>query len=129
MGSIRYGAKGVLLWNIALNPNHGPQNGGCTNCRGVVTIDPVTETYTKNVEYYLIGHFSKFVQKGAVRLEAVSTNPNVITVAFENPDGQVVVVAHNKANINAVFDLNINGSKLTQQLSGKSTVTYVLTEK
>lgn len=129
MGSIRYGAKGVLLWNIALNPNHGPQNGGCTNCRGVVTIDPETETYTKNVEYYLIGHFSKFVQKGAVRLEAVSTNPNVIIVAFENPDGQVVVVAHNKANINAVFDLNINGSKLTQQLSGKSTVTYVLTEK
>ena len=128
MGSMRYGAKGVLLWNIALNPNHGPQNGGCTNCRGVVTIDPVTETYTKNVEYYLIGHFSKFVSKGATRVDALSSNPNVITVAFENPDGSIVVVAHNKANVNAIFDLNIHGSKLSQTLAGKSTVTYVLTE-
>lgn len=129
MGSIRYGAKGVLLWNIALDPNYGPQNGGCTNCRGVVTIDPETETYTKNVEYYLIGHFSKFVQQGATRIDAISTNSNIITVAFENPDGSIVVVAHNKLNSNAMFDLNVQGSKITHTLTAKSTVTFVLTEK
>jgi glucosylceramidase len=40
MGTTRNWSKNVLLWNLALNPNHGPTNGtgGCTNCRGVVTM-------------------------------------------------------------------------------------------
>ena len=41
---------------------------GCTNCRGVITV-PSGGGYTKNVEYYAMGHMSRFVKPGAVRLE------------------------------------------------------------
>ncbi len=47
-----------MLWNLALNEESGPQNGGCSNCRGVLTINN-DETITKNEEYYSIGHFSQ----------------------------------------------------------------------
>src|SRR5690606_33483481 len=51
IGSIKYGAKGVLMWNIALDENQGPKNGGCTNCRGVLTINSQTGEVIKNEEY------------------------------------------------------------------------------
>lgn len=39
IGTIRHWAKAVSLWNMALDQEGGPQNGGCPNCRGVVTIN------------------------------------------------------------------------------------------
>ena len=34
IGAPRNWAQSVLLWNIALDPQGGPTNGGCANCRG-----------------------------------------------------------------------------------------------
>ncbi len=36
------GSTGLILWNLALDPDHGPHTGGCGNCRGIVTVDPAT---------------------------------------------------------------------------------------
>ena len=54
IGATRNWARSISLWNLALDQNSGPQNGGCTNCRGVVTIEYSTSpaTVTNNVEYY-----------------------------------------------------------------------------
>jgi glucosylceramidase len=48
IGGPRNWATSVLLWNLALDENSGPQNGGCPNCRGVVTIDQSTGTVAYN---------------------------------------------------------------------------------
>ncbi len=86
-------AKGILFWNIALDQNDGPQNGGCTNCRGVVTV--AANTYQRNVEYYLLAHSSKFVPDGSVRIASSSTNSQVGNVAYRRPDGRFVLVCMN----------------------------------
>ncbi|HTN41160.1 MAG TPA: glycosyl hydrolase, partial [Asticcacaulis sp.] len=39
IGSTRNWAKGVLMWNLALDENFGPHKGGCGDCRGIVTIN------------------------------------------------------------------------------------------
>src|SRR5262249_30148649 len=56
IGATRNWARSVSLWNLALDQNSGPTNGGCMNCRGVVTIDssvsPVAIRF--NVEYYVL---------------------------------------------------------------------------
>ncbi|QLE01268.1 glucan endo-1,6-beta-glucosidase [Galbibacter sp. BG1] len=93
-GTLRRGAKAVLLWNLALNENNGPQNGGCDICTGVLKITS-GGTITKNPEYYILGHFSKYVNPGA---KVIPTNalPGIIeNVGFVNPDGSKVVVAYN----------------------------------
>jgi glucosylceramidase len=38
--TIRNWGKSVVLWNLALDQNHGPHLGGCTDCRAVVTTTP-----------------------------------------------------------------------------------------
>ena len=67
IGASNNWSRGTLLWNLALDPAHGPHTGGCADCRGVVTIDPATGAITRNVEYYVLGHASRFVLPGAYR--------------------------------------------------------------
>lgn len=98
IGATRGWARGSLMWNLALDPAHGPHLGGCGDCRGVVTIDPATGSVTRNVEYYVLGHASRFVLPGARRIESDSGVDGVVTAAFLNPDQRtVVVIAHNGA--------------------------------
>ena len=78
IGATRNWARSVSLWNLALDQNSGPTNGGCANCRGVVTVDTSTSpaTVTNNVEYYALGHLAKYVVSGAHRIDS-----NTLTVA------------------------------------------------
>src|SRR5690606_937616 len=52
IGNFRNWGQTVLLWNLALDPSGGPTNGGCQDCRGVVTVDPSNGTVSRNEEYY-----------------------------------------------------------------------------
>lgn len=74
LGNFRNWGKGVILWNLALDENFGPQNGGCGDCRGVVKINQSTGEVTYNEEYYILGHISKFVDPGVYRADLRRTN-------------------------------------------------------
>ncbi|MCP5387355.1 MAG: glycosyl hydrolase [Novosphingobium sp.] len=96
----RAGSRGTILWNLALDENHGPHLGGCGDCRGVVTIDRKTRKITRNVEYYVLGHASRFVRAGARRI-ASNEDSSLANVAFVNPDGSRVLIAHNRDTTSA----------------------------
>jgi glucosylceramidase len=94
--STRNWAQSVLTWNLALDPQHGPHLGGCIDCTGLATIDPATGGVTFNAAFYATGHFSKFVQRGALRVESTThADQGVEDVAFRNPDGSYVLVVAN----------------------------------
>ncbi len=97
IGASNNWSKGTLLWNLALDPAHGPHTGGCADCRGVVTIDPATGAITRNVEYYVLGHASRFVLPGAFRVGSTSRGADVEAAAFLNPDGSRVAILYRKA--------------------------------
>ena len=71
MGSVigvpRNWGQSVVLWNLALDERNGPFIGGCDDCRGVVTVND-DGTVTKELEYWALGHASRFVRPGAVRI-------------------------------------------------------------
>jgi glucosylceramidase len=94
IGGANNWSRGVLLWNLALDPAHGPHKGGCGDCRGVVTIDPATGAITRNVEYYILGHASRFVLPGAYRVGTTKRDDGVEAAAFINPDGSRVAILH-----------------------------------
>ncbi len=103
IGAMRNWARGVLLWNLALNGNHGPHLGGCGNCRGVVTIDSTTGKYVRNVEFYALAHASKFVRPGAYR-RASNGDSILSTVAFRNiDDNSKVVIVFNDGKAETLF--------------------------
>lgn len=96
IGATRHWARGVLLWNLALDETGGPHLGGCTDCRGVVTIDSRTGAVTRNPEYYALGHASRFVRAGGVRIASTGGEGDGLHhVAFQNPDGGRVLIVLN----------------------------------
>ena len=97
IGASNNWARGSLLWNLALDPQHGPHTGGCTDCRGVITIDPATGAITRNVEYYVLGHASRFVLPGAYRVATSKRGDEVEAAAFLNRDGSRVAILHRKS--------------------------------
>lgn len=98
IGATRNWARGVVLWNLALDSQHGPHRGGCNDCRGVLTIDSASGRVTRNEEYYALAHASRFVRRGAVRIASPATVRDVSTVAFRNAgDRSLVLVAVNEA--------------------------------
>ncbi len=127
IGTTRNWSKNALLWNLALNEHYGPQNNGCSNCRGVITINSVTASVTRNVEYYALAHFSKFVRPGAVRISAQV--PGIAgetgAVAFQNRDGSKVMVIANYAGEMKGYAVNQNGREFVATLPPNSVITLV----
>ncbi|WP_151734087.1 glycoside hydrolase family 30 protein [Paenibacillus tengchongensis] len=124
IGSPRNWAKTVLMWNLALDPEGGPANGGCADCRGVVTVDGQEEEgYSRNVEYYALGHASRFVDPGAVRIES-SQGDGIENVAFRNPDGSIVLIAFNSMSENRTFKVQWGERRFTFTLPSRSAATF-----
>jgi glucosylceramidase len=97
IGAFRNSSAAALFFNLALDPSDGPTNGGCTDCRGVLTVDPATHAVTRNVEYYVLAHVGRYVSPGAVRIASTAANPTgVQSVAFRNPNGSHVLVLYNE---------------------------------
>ncbi len=86
IGATRNWARGVVLWNLALDEHHGPHTGGCNDCRGVLAIDTRSGTVSRNPEYYALAHASRFVRPGAWRIASTSPAGDLESVAFRNAD-------------------------------------------
>ncbi|HLV86903.1 MAG TPA: glycoside hydrolase family 30 beta sandwich domain-containing protein [Candidatus Sulfotelmatobacter sp.] len=128
IGATRNWARSVSLWNLALDQNSGPKNGGCSNCRGVVTVDASTSpaTITHNVEYYVLAHLSKFVVPGAVRIDSnPSTGGGIEDVAFQNPDGSIVLFVLNAGSGSQPFAVNWNAMYFNYTLPAQSVATFM----
>lgn len=124
IGTTRNWAKGVLLWNLALDENHGPHLGGCKDCRGVVTINSVTGEVTKNFDYYALAHASRFVRQGARRIDSSLGIDGIETVAFQNSDDQsIVLVVLNGASEGRQFSVAFKGKTIRQELPSASVMT------
>lgn len=125
IGATRHWARGVLMWNLALDERHGPRKGGCPDCRGVVTIDSRTGAVTRNLEYYALAHASKFVRPQARRIDAEpGSRDGLDAVAFRNADdGSIVLVMSNSAPIARSLSVRHGTRRLQYTLPRESLVT------
>ena len=128
IGSTRHWARGVLMWNLALDERFGPHNGGCPNCRGVVTIDAATGAVTRNMEYYALGHASRFVRPGARRIDTPPPANGLDTVAFRNADdGSLVLILCNSTAQSRTVSVRHGGRRLNYTMPRESLVTLTWT--
>lgn len=98
IAAMRNWAKSYVLWALATDQNHGPFVGGCDTCRGLVTIEDSASPSRVKMEpdYYVLGHASKFVVQGAVRIASDEpAGTQLKDVAFRNPNGSMVLYALN----------------------------------
>ncbi len=100
--------QSVVLWNLALDQNHAPHLGGCTDCRGVITIDHSKSpaAVTPTVDFTALAHASKFVAPGAFRIDSIASEESPLKrVAFRNSDGSIVLLALNPTESAIIFNV------------------------
>ena len=123
IGATRNWARGVTLWNLALDAQHGPHLGGCNDCRGVLTIDSATGTVTRNEEFYALAHASRFVRPGAVRIASTTGIDDLSTVAFRNADdGSIVLLTVNDSRLNRTVRVKTGAREFLAQIPAQSVV-------
>jgi glucosylceramidase len=124
IGSMRNWSRNALEWNLASDPTFSPHTqGGCTTCKGALTIGSGSAV-SRNVSYYIIGHISKFVPAGSVRIES-NISGNLQNVAFQTPAGKKVLIVENDGSDAAFFNLKYNGKWTNIQLQGGAVGTYI----
>ena len=117
-------ARAISLWNMALDENKGPQNSGCATCRGVITVNSQSGNVTYNADYYALGHFSKFVAPGAVRISSTSSSGSLNQVAFRNTNGRLAVVAHNTGSASMNVRVGSGATAMSVAVPANAGVTF-----
>ncbi|XP_018316199.1 glucosylceramidase isoform X2 [Mycetomoellerius zeteki] len=82
-------------WNIALDMNGGP-NWIKNFVDSPIIINSNANEFYKQPMFYAIGHFSKYVPPGSMRIGTTSKKTaNIRNIAFSTPDGSIVLVILN----------------------------------
>ncbi len=125
IGATRHWARTVIKWNLALDERFGPQNSGCPNCRGVITINQQTGAVKLEPEFYTLGHASKFVQPGARRIASNTDQDGLKTVAFKNANGQKALIVFNSALEVRRFTVVDKDRRFSASIPAGSAATFV----
>ena len=137
--SMRNWSRSYVKWSLALDQNRGPFiPGGCNDCSGLITVNSSTGAVTNNIDYYTLGHFSKFVLPGAVRVWS-NNAPGLISAAFINPlrhsgiagadrsearDRPRVLVVYNDSAATQKFQVVSNGTSFQYSLPSYAGATF-----
>ena len=116
------GANVYTYWNTSLLKGGMSRWGWSQN--SLVTVDQNTRTYTYTYEYYLMKHLSHFVLPGAKLLK--TTGPFSDLLAFQNPDGKIVLVIQNDTGIETRPLIRINKLQFAPILKPNSFNTLVV---
>lgn len=106
------GTVGWTDWNILLDENGGP-NHVKNFCFAPVHADLKTGELIYTPSYYFIGHFSKFIEKGAKRVSSSASRSGLLTTSFLNPDGKLVTIVMNESEKQVNYFLFV-GTKATE---------------
>ena len=130
-------------WNLLLNDKGGPfHNRSKTTVAvpGVVFDDvsggclaPVLRNSETNELiftpiYYYIGHFSKYLKRGAKRIAITRYTDALDVCAFRNPNGEIVCVILNSSNLNLPVNIRIKDTVTEIQINAHTIKTFLLTE-
>ncbi|MFK4598361.1 ricin-type beta-trefoil lectin domain protein [Streptomyces pristinaespiralis] len=119
-------AKSVTKWSLAVDQNRGPHNGGCGTCDGLITVHNGDSRHGQvdyTIEYYTMGHLTKFVKPGAHRIASTGSSA-VPNVAWRNPDGSKALIAYNDSSSAQTMTVNWGGQRYTYSLPGRTSATF-----
>lgn len=99
MEDFNHWVNGWIDWNLVLDERGGPNYVDNFVEAPVVVNTETKQEFYKQPIFYAIGHFSRFVVEGSVRIEVHSTNKNVHVIGFKRPENDsIVVIFYNKAS-------------------------------
>jgi glucosylceramidase len=116
INDLNSGCNMWIDWNMVLDMQGGPNHVG-NYCDAPVIADEKSGTVQYESSYWYIGHFSRFIKPGAVRI-ACTMQPlmtpatvdgrmgnTMESTAFRNPDGSTALVVSNRTEADMVYEL------------------------
>ena len=123
---MRSWARSYVKWNLAANQNYGPNTGGCNTCTPLVYVNTSTLALSYGIEFYTLGHFSKFVLPGAYRVFSGNAS-GMVSAAFLNPDGSKALVAFNDTTGSQTFQVQWGSQLFSYTLASYAGATFTWT--
>lgn len=102
IGDFNAGMNAYIDWNIYLDENGGPNHVG-NYCDAPIMCDTEKDTIDVKLSYYYIGHFSRFIRRGAKRMLVSRCMDQIEATGFVNPDGTKVAVLLNRTGESQEF--------------------------
>lgn len=124
IGNLNAGIEAIFDWNLLLDENGGPNHVG-NFCAAPMMCSHTENKLEKRLTYYYIGHFSKYIKRGAQQIMSTRYTDQIETTAFLNPDGERVVVVLNKTDKPVVIALREEGMGTNTEIEPHSIVTFV----
>ncbi len=120
---LQNGARSYNSWVFMLDehrkPNNGPHDASAT------PIELLDERMIRvNFDYYMYGHFMKFIEREARRIDLELEDTHLSGVAFQNPSGEIVLVIANASGQDALFRVRMHERQFRDSLPPRSLATY-----
>ncbi|KAJ8912279.1 hypothetical protein NQ315_016777 [Exocentrus adspersus] len=107
---LELGFGGWMDWNMALSLSGGPTYIGYESDSPIL-INATSQEFYKQPMFYAMGHFSKFVVPGSVRLNLIHNieeKEAIKAMAFLRPDRSIAVLIFNNATTSFTLSFQIN---------------------
>lgn len=125
IGNLNAGMNVSLDWNIILDEKGGPNHVG-NFCEAPIMCDTQNDIIRMNVSYTYIGHFSRYIQRGAKRIATSSYTDQLETTAFLNPDQTIATVLLNRTDIDVPVSIRLSGKLASFSVPANSIVTGLI---
>lgn len=121
--------EGWVDWNLVLDEKGGPNYAG-NFCEAPIMVNTETNEVIYNVSYYYIGHFSRFIKSGAKRILCLNdSDKGIYSVAYKNPDGQIIVVVQNELSRRNRIALAVDGKGMNTVVPPHSITTFIVDQR
>lgn len=122
----KHGAERYIYWNMIL-PSGGESTWGWKQ-NALCTYDQENGRIVYQPEFYLMKHFSKYVEPGAVIL-GTAGQWNASSVVFRNPDNSIIVIVGNGMDKERTFIFDLGNEIVRDNIPSHSICTFVITDQ
>ena len=118
------GTVGWTDWNILLDERGGP-NHVSNFCFAPVHADTKSNKLIFTPTYYYIGHFSKFIHPGALRVSTTTSRTTIESTSFQNQDGSIVTVVMNPKDERVTYKLIVGNAESVFEIEPRAMQTII----
>ncbi len=125
IGDLNHGMNSWIDWNLALDEIGGPNHVG-NYCGAPVICHTDTDTVEFKPMFDAIGHFSRYIRPGAVRIGHSCYSSEIEMTAARNVDGSCVAVLLYSGGQRKPVQFRVEGKTAHLMLPGNSISTVIL---
>ncbi|MBQ6795495.1 MAG: RICIN domain-containing protein [Clostridia bacterium] len=116
------GVSSYMLWNMILDEKGENTSPNPWHQNAPIVVHSETNEVIYTPHYYLVKHFSHYIKPGARRIKTEGNYGDKI--AFQNPDGEVILVVKNSADSPFAVAINVGGKKVKPIVPANSISTF-----